>query len=135
VQSGEFDVTWLAGSKNIADCSTKPLPTAKHKEIQALLMAPTEPVIAAPNGPTQQHHVTSQSFNNIFDVFYDEDDDDEEYIRSNTMHGVLMYACITTHSNNIAVSIMLITNHGGLYGLILYCINKRIPISIASHST
>jgi hypothetical protein len=111
VQSGEFDVTWLAGSKHIADFFTKPLPAAKHKEIQALLMALiTEPVIAAPNGPPQRQHVTSQPFN-IFDVFYDEDDDDEEYIRSNTV-----FSCITTHSNNIAVSSMhglynLITNH------------------------
>ncbi len=78
VQSGEFDVTWLAGSKNIADFFTKPLPTAKHKEIQALLMAPTEPVVAAPNGPTQRQHVTSQtSTNNIFDALYDEDKDDK----------------------------------------------------------
>ncbi len=60
VQSGEFDVAWLAGSKNIADFFTKPLPTAKHKEIQALLMEPSEPVIAAPNGPTQRQHVRAR---------------------------------------------------------------------------
>jgi hypothetical protein len=77
VQSGEFDVTWLAESKNIADFFTKPLPTAKHKEIQALLMAPTEPVIAAPKGPTQRQNVTSQASNNIFDALFDEDEDDK----------------------------------------------------------
>jgi hypothetical protein len=78
VQSGEFNVTWLAGNKNIADFFTKPLPTAKHKEIHSLLMAPTEPVIAAPNGPTQRHyHVTSQASNNIFDALYAKDEDDK----------------------------------------------------------
>jgi hypothetical protein len=42
-------------------------------------MAPTEPVIAAPNGPTQRQYVTSEqaSTNNIFDALYDEDDDDK----------------------------------------------------------
>jgi hypothetical protein len=46
-----------------------------------------------------------------------------------------MYACITTHSNNIAVSIMLEqsnfephTAHGSLFGLSLYCINTLLPI-------
>jgi hypothetical protein len=90
VQSGGFGVTWLAGSKNTADFFTKPLPTAKHKEIQALLMAPTEPVIAAPNGSTQRQHVTSQASNNIFDALYD-DGDDEEYIRLSTVHDERVY--------------------------------------------
>ncbi len=49
VQSGEFVVTWLAGSKNIADFFTKPLPTPKHKEIQALLIAPS---VVAPRVPS-----------------------------------------------------------------------------------
>ncbi len=82
VQRGEFDVTWLAGgSNNIADFFTKPLPTAKHKEIKALLTALTEPVIAALNGPTQQKHVTSQaSTNNIFDALYDKDEDNKSIL-------------------------------------------------------
>jgi hypothetical protein len=44
-----------------------------------------------------------------------------------------MYACITTHSNNIAVSIMLVqsnyephTIHGGLFGSSLYFINNSL---------
>jgi hypothetical protein len=40
-------------------------------------MAPTEPAIAAPNGPTQRQHVTSQASNNIFDALYDEDKGDK----------------------------------------------------------
>ncbi len=55
-------------------------------------MAPTDPTMVAPNVLPQRQHVKSQS-NNIFDVLYAKDNDDEpgltdtgkakaEYIRS-----------------------------------------------------
>ena len=78
VQSGEFVVTWLAGSKNIADFFTKPLPTPKHKEIQALLMAPS--VVAPRVSSTaaavevKQQQMQRQS-SNIYEVLYEEEEE------------------------------------------------------------
>ena len=78
VQSGEFVVTWLAGSKNIADFFTKPLPTPKHKEIQALLMAPS--VVAPRVSSTaaavevKQQQMQRQS-SNIYEVLSEEEEE------------------------------------------------------------
>ena len=81
VQSGEFVVTWLPGDKNIADFFTKPLPTPKHKEIQALLMAPSVTAtlpssFAAAVRPKATGGYRCYS-DNIYDVLAMEDDEDQ----------------------------------------------------------
>jgi hypothetical protein len=78
VQSREFDVTFLAGSKNIADFFTKPLPAPKHKELHALLMAPS-PSLSSSVAPPAAGYRRS---NNVFDVLGMEEDDDGYFISS-----------------------------------------------------
>ncbi len=80
VQSGEFDVTWLAGSKNIADFFTKPLPAPNHKELQALLMAPS-PSLSSSVAPTAAGYRRS---NNVFDVLGMDEDDDASSVASDS---------------------------------------------------